>query len=72
LQPDQRREAQYTTIRPGETVYATFEQAGTTLKLLHVSHHESKSAQVVMNMAPFSEDIGIVLKVENRFDTDLT
>jgi hypothetical protein len=59
-------------VHPGETIYATFERSGTMLKLLRVSRVESKGAQLVMTMPPFSEDRGIVLKVENKFDRDLT
>ena len=58
-------------IHPGETIYATFQRDGASLKLLRLSQTENKSAQVVVNMAPFNEDVGIILKVENKFDKTL-
>jgi len=59
-------------IHPGETIYVTFQRDGGSLKLLRLSPSASKGAQVVLNMASFNEDVGIILKVENRFNDTLS
>lgn len=71
LAQEDRQKPEAVIIHPGETLYVTFQRAGDSLTLAHVSKDADKAAQLILKMAPLNEIHGTMLRVENKFDKNL-
>lgn len=59
-------------VHPGEVLYARFEEAGMSLKLLSVSKENNDQAQLAFTMDAFDKKNGIRLKVVSKFKKEMT
>ncbi len=59
-------------VHPGEVVYARFEAKGKKIKLVSFSKEKDEGAQVVFSLQLDAKKPVQVLKVENKFNRDLT